>query len=74
MGEGNTWTQILIDDEIPCSKIYTYKIRLVQIQSRNIMIGVIDRKQQKNSRSAYSIKDAVAYYAANGTKYPNFGQ
>lgn len=70
----STWTQILIDDEIPNNKIYSFKVKMTNTPSRNVMVGIVDRKKQKNTRYSQSTKDALCYYAANGHKYPNLGQ
>lgn len=61
----------MLNDRIPFAVNYIFKVKLVRSASRYVMIGIVDIAKQKAASTSYSSSNAIAYYCANGYRYPN---
>jgi ABC-type amino acid transport system permease subunit len=64
---------MLVNEIIPFTQNYTFKIKIIKTTSKYIMVGVVDITKQKAATNSYGSSNAVAYYFTNGYKYPNMG-
>ena len=70
MGEQNNWTQIIFNEHIPYSSVFTFKLKVVRSSpATNIMFGIMDYQKQKDARTSYSSANAIVYFHLNGKGY-----
>ena len=55
---------MLVNEIIPFTQNYTFKIKIIKTTSKYIMVGVVDITKQKAATNSY---------VTNGYKYPNMG-
>ena len=67
----NTWTQYILNSPINPNLSAKFKLKVVQTQHNNIMIGVTDYAKQKDQRYSYSSGNAMCYYGYDGSKSPS---
>ncbi len=57
---------------MPYNAIFTFKIKIIKTQYKNIMIGIVDEPKQRNERFSSNSNNAVCYVGWCGNKYPSF--
>ncbi len=55
---------------MPYNAIFTFKIKIIKTQYKDIMIGVVDEPKQKNQRKSSNSNNAICYHGLLGRKYP----
>ncbi len=70
IGENKHMTQFILNDVISLNVIYCFRIKIIKISNKDILIGVVDEIKQRNKRTSTDFNNAVCYYAY-GFKYPS---
>lgn len=73
INNNGTRYQIILNEVIPKDKIYSFKIKFTSVGSRDITVGIIDRKVGKNNQHSQGQAYAIAYQDNTGKLFPNFG-
>lgn len=71
---GTIYQQILINEKITDQKIFSMKIHIHATVAGEIIIGVVDRKQQNNKISSYRSGYAICYSGNPGSIFQGQGE
>lgn len=73
--DGNWW-HYMFNKPIPANQLSKFKLKIVQANNRDMLIGVTDYTKNKDNRYSYgsSNKQYLCYYGGNGYKYPESTQ
>jgi phage major head subunit gpT-like protein len=70
---GKLYQQALIDEKITDQKIFSMKIHIHATVNGEIMLGVVDRKKQKNKLSSYDSGYAISFSGNSGRIFEGKG-
>ena len=66
MGKDGCPTQLLMKKCVSRKTIERFHCKILQSQSRQISIGIVDRKRQERFQKSYNSGNAVCYYGRTG--------